>query len=75
MRVAFVVQRFGEEVAGGAEALCRSTAHALAARGDEVEIYTTTARDYLTWAPHYAAGTATDGPMSVHRFPAERPDP
>lgn len=75
MRVAFVVQRFGEEVAGGAEALCRSTAHALAARGDEVEIYTTTARDYLTWAPHYAAGTATDGLLSVHRFPAERPDP
>lgn len=75
MRVAFVVQRFGEEVAGGAEALCRSTAHALAERGDEVVIYTTTARDYLTWAPHYPAGTTTDGAVTVHRFPAERPDP
>lgn len=75
MRVAFVVQRFGAEVAGGAEALCRSTAHALAARGDEVEIYTTTARDYLTWAPHYSAGTSRDGEVVVHRFPADPPDP
>lgn len=75
MRVAFVVQRFGEEVAGGAEALCRATAHALAARGDAVEVYTTTARDYLTWAPHYPAGTSRDGPVVVHRFPADPPDP
>lgn len=75
MRVAFVVQRYGEEVAGGAEALCRSTAHALAERGDEIEVYTTTARDYLTWAPHYPAGTAADGPVTVHRFPADPPDP
>jgi glycosyltransferase involved in cell wall biosynthesis len=75
VRIAFVVQRYGEEVAGGAEALCRSTAHALAARGDAVEVYTTTARDYLTWAPHYPTGTAADGPVVVHRFPADPPDP
>ena len=75
VRVAFVVQRYGEEVAGGAEALCRATAHALAARGDEVEVYTTTARDYLTWAPHYAPGTALDGAVVVHRFAADPPDP
>ncbi len=75
MRLAFVVQRYGGEVAGGAEALCRATAHALAARGDEVEVYTTTARDYLTWEPHYPAGSAQDGPVTVHRFTADRPDP
>lgn len=75
MRVAFVVQRYGEEVAGGAEALCRSTAHALAARGEEIEVYTTTARDYLTWEPHYPEGTAADGPVTVHRFAADTPDP
>jgi glycosyltransferase involved in cell wall biosynthesis len=75
VRVAFVVQRFGEEVAGGAEALCRATAHALAERGDAVEVYTTTARDYLTWAPHYAPGTSRDGAVVVHRFPADPPDP
>ena len=70
-----MVQRYGQEVAGGAEALCRSTAHALAGRGDVVEVYTTTARDYLTWAPHYPAGTTADGPVTVHRFPADAPDP
>ena len=75
MRLAFVVQRYGEEVAGGAEALCRSTARALADRGDEVDVYTTTARDYLTWEPHYPAGTERDGPVVVHRFAADPPDP
>ena len=75
MRLTFVVQRYGAEVAGGAEALCRSTARALAERGDEVRVLTTTARDYLTWEPHYAQGTERDGAVVVHRFAAEPPDP
>jgi glycosyltransferase involved in cell wall biosynthesis len=75
MRLAFVVQRFGEEVAGGAEALCRSTARALAGGGDEVDVYTTTARDYLTWRPHYREGVERDGPVVVRRFAADAPDP
>ena len=58
MRLAFVVQRYGSEVAGGAEALCRSTARALAERGHAVDVYTTTARDYLSWAPPFAPGTS-----------------
>ncbi len=75
MRVAFVVQRYGEDVAGGAEGLCRATAHALAAAGEEIEVHTTTARDYLTWAPYYPAGTSQDGGVTVHRYPAEPSDP
>lgn len=75
MRVAFVVQRYGREVAGGAEGLCRDTARALALRGDEVEVYTTTARDYLSWRPHYPPGTAVEDGVAVHRFAAEPPDP
>lgn len=69
------MQRYGAEVAGGAEALCRSTARALVDAGDEVEVYTTTARDYLTWAPHFAPGTTTEDGVVVHRFPADPPDP
>jgi glycosyltransferase involved in cell wall biosynthesis len=75
VRLAFVVQRYGEEVAGGAEALCRATAHALAERGDEVVVYTTTARDYLLWEPHYREGAERDGPVLVRRFHAEPPNP
>jgi glycosyltransferase involved in cell wall biosynthesis len=75
VRLAFVVQRFGAEVAGGAEALCRQTAHALAERGDEVVVFTTTARDYLTWAPHFPVGVTNDGPVEVRRFPVDSPDP
>lgn len=75
MRLAFVVQRFGAEVAGGAETLCRQTAHALAARGIELVVFTTTARDYLTWEPFYPPGRTHDGAVVVERFPVEPPDP
>lgn len=75
MRMLFVVQRYGDEVAGGAEALCRATARALADGGDAVEVWTTTARDYLSWAPHYEEGVSWDGQVRVRRFAAETPDP
>ncbi len=71
MSVAFVVQRYGADVAGGAEALCRQTARALVARGREVTVYTTTARDYLRWEPHFAAGEADEDGVRVRRFDAE----
>lgn len=70
-----MVQRYGAEVAGGAEALCRSTARALAAAGDELHVYTSTARDYLTWAPHFPEGTSLDEGVVVHRFAARPADP
>jgi glycosyltransferase involved in cell wall biosynthesis len=75
VRLAFVVQRYGAEVAGGAEALCRRTARALAAAGDDVTVYTTTARDYLTWAPHYPPGEEREDGVRVLRFPVDPPDP
>ena len=75
VRLAFVVQRYGAEVAGGAEALCRQTARALAAAGEDVVVYTTTARDYLTWAPHYPAGAGVEDGVRVLRFPVREPDP
>lgn len=75
MRIAFCVQRYGADVAGGAEALCRRTATALAAAGDEVVVHTTTARDYLTWSPHYPAGVSHEAGVEVRRHPVEPADP
>jgi glycosyltransferase involved in cell wall biosynthesis len=69
MRVAIVAQRYGEEVVGGAESHARTLAGRL--RGDlgwQVEVFTTTALDYRSWANHYPPGrTLVDG-IPVWRF-------
>lgn len=75
MRIAFCVQRYGAEVAGGAEALCRRTARALVEAGDEVVVHTTTARDYLSWAAHYPVGVTVEDGVEVHRHGVEAADP
>lgn len=75
MDVAFVVQRYGAEVAGGAEALCRDTARALVRAGERVTVFTTTARDYLGWDPFYRPGTTEEDGVVVRRFRVDPPDP
>ncbi|MBM3664477.1 MAG: glycosyltransferase family 4 protein [Actinobacteria bacterium] len=75
MDVAFVVQRYGAEVAGGAEALCRDTARALVRAGESVTVFTTTARDYLAWDPFYPEGVSDDDGVEVRRFAVDPPNP
>ena len=70
MRILIVVQRYGTEVIGGSEAHARIVAKRLALR-HEVEVATTTALDYWTWAPHFAPGTTSIDGLAVHRFPVE----
>lgn len=70
-----MVQRYGPEVIGGAENLCRQTAHALRERGYAVTVHTSTARDYLRWEPAYPAGVDDDDGVVVHRSPARPADP
>ncbi len=72
MRIAFVVQRYGREVLGGAEGLCLQVAERLAGRF-EVAVLTTCARDYLTWEDAYPAGEERLGDVTVRRFPVARP--
>ncbi len=75
MSIVFVVQRYGAEVAGGAEALCRDTARALVRAGEDVTVFTTTARDYLSWEPFYPTGDWIDDGVVVRRFAVDLPDP
>jgi glycosyltransferase involved in cell wall biosynthesis len=71
LRLAFVVQRYGPEIDGGAEHLCRGVAEGLAPY-HEVEVLTTCARDYLTWRNVYRAGVETLNGVRVRRFPVDR---
>lgn len=70
MRYGFVVPRYGTEVLGGAELGARMLAERLVARlGWSVEVFTTCARDHMTWEDEYAAGDETINGVLVHRFP------
>jgi glycosyltransferase involved in cell wall biosynthesis len=71
LKVAFVVQRYGTEIQGGAELHCRWVAEHVALR-HEVEVLTTTATDYLSWQNVLPAGVSELNGVSVRRFPVAR---
>jgi len=72
MKLAFVVQRYGLEVNGGAELHCRQIAEHLS-RFFTIEIITTCAIDYVTWKNEYPEGTSTLNNVTVHKFPVDYP--
>jgi glycosyltransferase involved in cell wall biosynthesis len=71
LKLAFVVQRYGADIAGGSEAHCRELAHRLAGRHD-ITVLTTCARDYVTWQNALPPGASRDGDVRVLRFPVAR---
>lgn len=71
MKIAVVVQRYGADVNGGAELHARYVAEHLA-RHVEVEVWTTCARDYITWRNEHPAGEDTVNGVRVRRFPVSR---
>src|SRR5258708_39949226 len=71
MKIGLIVQRYGEEVIGGAELHARWIAQRLAAR-HQVEVLTTCAVDYLSWENKYEPGLATVGGLPVRRFEVSR---
>ena len=68
MKLAVVVQRYGAEINGGAELHARYIAEHLA-RHHDVEVLTTCARDYVTWANELPSGVETVNGVPVRRFP------
>jgi glycosyltransferase involved in cell wall biosynthesis len=72
VKLAFVVQRYGADIAGGSELHCRDLAQRLAPPHD-ITVLTSCARDYVSWANEYPAGESSDGAVRVVRFAASRP--
>ncbi|GAB4245959.1 MAG: hypothetical protein Kow00109_22030 [Acidobacteriota bacterium] len=67
-RIAVVVQRYGPEVIGGAEILAREIARRLS-RLYRVDVLTSCARDYRTWADAFPEGVGEEDGVRVLRFP------
>ncbi len=73
MKLACVVHRFGPQMTGGSEAHCLAIATQLAARGHDVEVLTSCATNYVTWANELPVGESREGALRVRRFPVTRP--
>jgi glycosyltransferase involved in cell wall biosynthesis len=71
-RVAVVVQRYGEEVNGGAELHARWLAEHLLPLA-EVHVITTCAVDYYSWENVYEPGDSLLNGVRVHRFTVDEP--
>jgi glycosyltransferase involved in cell wall biosynthesis len=71
LKLALVIHRYGQDIAGGSEAHCRGLALELRKR-HEVEVFTTTARDYLSWRNEYPRGDDAEDGIRVHRYPITR---
>ena len=69
-RIAFVIQRYGKEINGGAEYHCRELAEHLLIKYD-VDVYTTCAQDTVTWSNYFKPGYENIDGVNVYRFETE----
>ena len=71
-KIGIIVQRYGIEINGGAEYHARLIAEKMSQYFD-VEVFTSTARDYITWKHHYPDKCELVNHIPVHRFPVQKP--
>ncbi|WP_370574334.1 glycosyltransferase family 4 protein [Methanomethylovorans sp.] len=67
MKIAFVVQRYGEDIVGGAEYFTRLVAERMS-KYHEIEILTTCAAEYHFWKNEYPEGHDVLNKIRIHRF-------
>jgi len=72
VRILYVIQRYGKDIAGGAEQHCREFAERLSGRGHDVEVLTTCATSYVDWANDYRPGITHERGVVVRRVPVAR---
>lgn len=72
MKIAIVVQRYGQDIVGGSELEARLLAEHLQPY-IQVEILTTTAQDMMTWQDYYPLGDSFVNNIHVRRFPIRKP--
>jgi Glycosyltransferase len=73
MRILYVVQRYGEGIAGGAEQHTRAFAERMVTRGHRVEVLTTTAASYVDWANEFPPGFSRCNDVGVRRVVVRQP--
>lgn len=71
-KLCFVIQRYGNEIIGGAESYCKTYAEKLSEIYD-IEVATTTSLEYINWEDHYPEGTEIINGIPVHRFKLDKP--
>lgn len=82
MRIAFVLPRYGAQLGGGAETLCRELLLALLDPKknngivpiETIEVWTTCAKDHRTWENFHPPGVREEDGIAVHRFSVDERD-
>jgi len=72
MRIGIVIHRYGEDVGGGAELHAKLVAEHLHP-AHPVTVFTTCAKDYVTWRNSFAPGKTMVNGILVHRFKVKHP--